>query len=136
VEGHQALVVGGGDDLPQLVAGDGAADGEVDVRGKSPLGFDGGEVLQVVAEEAAQVLDEPVEQRREMQRVARGPPVVVSVRVGRGAVGGDFAVAVAGQGEEHRRPVSFPVRRLEDPAGGPGGHRLPWEVGGVLPTPG
>jgi hypothetical protein len=35
----------------------------VDVRGEPALWFDGGEVLNVVAEVAAQVLDEPVEQR-------------------------------------------------------------------------
>jgi hypothetical protein len=34
----------------------------VGVRGQAALGFDGGEVLGVVAEVAAQVLDEPVEQ--------------------------------------------------------------------------
>jgi hypothetical protein len=33
------------------------------VRGEAALGTDGGEVLGVVAEVAAQVLDEPVEQR-------------------------------------------------------------------------
>jgi hypothetical protein len=33
----------------------------MDMRGQAPLRFDGGEVLDVVAEEAAQVLDEPVE---------------------------------------------------------------------------
>jgi len=54
-------VVGGSDDLAELLPGDGAADGEVDVRGEAALGFDGGEVLQVVAGVAAQVLDEPVE---------------------------------------------------------------------------
>ena len=80
------LVVGGGEDLAQLGAGDGAADRDVDVRGEAALGFDGGEVLDVVAEEAAQVLDEPVEQRGEVQRVPGGPLVVVGGRVGRGAV--------------------------------------------------
>jgi hypothetical protein len=70
-DGPPDLVVGGGDDLAELGPGDGAADGEVDVRGEPPLGFDGGEVLQVIADIAAQVLDEPVEQRGEMQRVAR-----------------------------------------------------------------
>ncbi len=84
--GPPDLVVGRGDDLPQLGAGDGAADRDVDVRGEAFLGFDGGEVLEVVAEEAAQVLDEPVEQRGEVQRVAGGPLVVVAVGVGRGAV--------------------------------------------------
>ena len=81
-------MIGGGENLPQLVAGGGAADGDVDVRGEAPLGFDGGEVLQVVAEEAAQVLDEPVEQRREMQRVPGGPLVVVGLRISRDTVGG------------------------------------------------
>ena len=54
--------------------------------GRGALGFDGGEVLHVVAEVAAQVLDEPVEQRGEGQRVPRRPVVVVGARVGRGAV--------------------------------------------------
>ena len=72
--GPPDLVVGGGQHPAQLGAGDGAADGDVDVRGQAPLGFDGGEVLHVVAEVAAQVLDEPVEQRGEGQRVpARSP---------------------------------------------------------------
>jgi hypothetical protein len=39
------------------------------VRGQAALGFDGGEVLHVVAEETAQVLDEPVQQRGEVDRV-------------------------------------------------------------------
>jgi hypothetical protein len=46
-------VVGRGQDAAQFGAGDGAADGEVDVRGEAPLWFDGGEVLNVVAEVAA-----------------------------------------------------------------------------------
>ena len=75
------LVVGGGDDLAQFAAGDGAADGQVDVRGEPSLRFDGGEVLQVVAAVAAQVLDEPVEQRGEVQRVPRRRGVVVAIRI-------------------------------------------------------
>jgi hypothetical protein len=35
------------------------------VRGQAALGFDGGEVLHLIAEDAAQVLGEPVEQRRD-----------------------------------------------------------------------
>jgi hypothetical protein len=35
------------------------------MRGEAALRFDGGEVLQVAAAVAAQVLDEPVEQRGE-----------------------------------------------------------------------
>jgi hypothetical protein len=37
-DGPPDLVVGGGDDLAELVPGDGAADGEVDVRGEAALG--------------------------------------------------------------------------------------------------
>jgi hypothetical protein len=47
--GPPDLVVGGGEDLAQVGAGDGAAGGDVGVRGEPALGFDGGEVLQVVA---------------------------------------------------------------------------------------
>ena len=124
--GPPDLVVGGGDDLPQVGAGDGAADRDVRVRGEPLLRFDGGEVLDVVAEVAAQVLDEPVEQRREVDRVPRGPLVVVGRRVGRGAVRADFAVAVAGEGEEHRRPVGLAVRGGVDLPGGAVGHRPAW----------
>ena len=102
------LVVGRGQDLPQVRAGDRAAHGEMDMRGQPPLRLDGGEVLQVVAEEAAQVLDEPVEQGREVQRVPGGPGVVVAVRVGRGAVLIDPAVAGAGERDEQRGPERFP----------------------------
>ncbi len=51
-----------------------------------------GEVLHVIAKVSAQVLDEPVEQRREMDRVTGGPLVVVAGRVGWGAVGQNVAV--------------------------------------------
>ncbi len=49
------LVVGGGDDLAGFGSGDGAAEGDVDVRGEPFLEFDGGEVLQVEAGVAAQM---------------------------------------------------------------------------------
>ena len=75
-------MVGSGEDLAELLAGDGAADGKVDMRGEPALEFDGGEVLQVIPGEPAQVLDEPVEQRGEVQCVAGGAGVVVGVRVG------------------------------------------------------
>ena len=84
--GPPDLVIGRGDHLAQVSAGDGAADRHVHVRGEPSLRLDGGEVLDVVAEVAAQVLDQPVEQRGEVQRVAGGPLVVVACRVGRGAV--------------------------------------------------
>ena len=70
------------------------------VRGQAPLWFDGGEVLDVVAEEPTQVLHEPVEQRREVQRIPGGLAVVVAGRVGGGAVLGDAPVGRAGEGEE------------------------------------
>jgi hypothetical protein len=65
----------------------------VDVRGQPPLRFDGGEVLEVVAGKAAQVLDEPVEQRGEVQRVPGGAAIIVGVRVGGCSVLADPAVA-------------------------------------------
>jgi len=79
------------------------------VRGQPPLGFDGGEVLHVIAQDAAQVLGEPVEQRGEVQRIPRRLLVAVGGRVGRGAVLIHAAVAGAGQGEEHRRPEGLAV---------------------------
>src|ERR1019366_5894134 len=99
-------------------------------------GFDSGKVLDFVAEVAAQVLNEPVEQGGEVDRIPRGPPVVIRPGVGRTAVLPDSAVAVAGQGEEHRRPVGLAVRRGEDPAGRPGGDGPFRELGGVLAAPG
>jgi hypothetical protein len=74
-------VVRGGDDLPQVLPGDGTAERDVRVRSQPLLGFDGGEVLDVVAEVAAQVLDEPVEQGRETDGVAGGALVVVGGRI-------------------------------------------------------
>jgi hypothetical protein len=76
----------------------------VDVRGEAALGFDGGEVLHVGAEIAAQVLDEPVEQRGEGQRVLRGLGVVVPARVDGDAGVVDPAVGRAGQGDKQGRP--------------------------------
>jgi len=62
-------VIRRGDDLAQLGPRDGAADRDVDMRGKPSLWLDSREVLDLVSEEAAQVLDEPVEQRGEVQRI-------------------------------------------------------------------
>jgi hypothetical protein len=56
-------MVGSGQDAADLGAGDGAAHGDVGVRCQPPLRLNRGEILDVVAEVAAQVLDEPVEQR-------------------------------------------------------------------------
>ena len=67
--GPPDLMVGRGEHAAKLRPGDSSAQGDVDMGSQPPLGFDRGEVLHVGAEVAAQVLDEPVEQRREGQRV-------------------------------------------------------------------
>jgi len=90
------------------------------VRGETPLGFDGSEVLQVVAEVAAQILDEPVEQRGERQRVPRSLVIVVGTGVRGCSVLADPAVGRAGQRDEQGRPEGLAIRRgvgLADRAG-------------------
>src|SRR6266851_7572577 len=67
-----------------------------------------------------------------MDRVPCGPLVVVAGRVGGGAVIEHPAVAVAGQREEHGRPVAGAVRCGVHLAGGPPRHRSAREVGCVL----
>ncbi len=129
------LDVGGADDLAEQLARDGAADRGVQVRREALLGFDGGEVLDLVAGAAAQVLPEPVDQLREVQRVQRGPPVVIASRADRGTVA-DRAVGRQGQGEEHRRPVLPAVGGGEHPADGAVLDRHPRQVGSVIPAPG
>src|ERR1035438_4441514 len=108
----------------------------MDVRGKAALWFDGREVLDVVAEEAAQVLDEPVEQRREVQRVPYGTRVVVGVRAGRGAVRADAPVAGAGQGDEHGRAERLAVRACVGFADRPGSDLAPGQIRSVLASAG
>jgi hypothetical protein len=115
------LMVGRGQDAPDLGAGDGAAHSDMDVRSEPFLRFDGGEVLHVVAEVAAQVLDEPVKQRGERQGVPSGPVILVRGRVGGRSVLADPAVGRAGQGHEQRRAEGLAVRggvSLADRAGG------------------
>ena len=130
------LVVGGGDHAAQVGARDGAAQGDVGMRGQAALRLDGGEVLDVVAEEAAQVLDEPVQQRGEVDRVPGGPGVVVAGGIDRGAVVIDRAVAVTGQGQEHRRPVGLAVPGGEGTANRTRGDLAAGQVRGVLAAPG
>ena len=130
--GPPHLVVGRGDDLPQLGAGDRAADREVNVWGESSLRLDGREVLNVVAAEPAKVLHEPVEQRREVQRVPRGPLIVIGVRVDRRALGADLAVRGAGQGNEERWPEGLAVRRGVDLADRPVADLAAGKLCGVL----
>jgi len=94
------------------------------------LRFDGAEVLHVPPDAAPGVLPEPVQQRREVDRVPRRPAVVVAPRVERRAVAVDPAVGVQGEGQERRRAVAA-AEHLTDRAS------LDWparEVRGVLPT--
>src|SRR5690349_24142926 len=107
------LVVGGGDDLPDEDAGHGAADGRMQVRGESFLGFDGGEVLHWPAAGAAQVLPEPVDQLAEVDRVAGGAAVVVVPWVQWCSVGPNLAVGGHGQGDEKGGPKRLAVRCVE-----------------------
>ena len=99
-------------------------------------GFDGGEVLQVIADVAAQVLDEPVEQRGEVQRVAGGAGVVVGVRVGGCSVLADPAVRRARERDEQRGPEGLAVRRGVGLADRPGADRAARQGSGVLPCAG
>jgi hypothetical protein len=70
------------------------------VRGEPLLRFNGGEVLHVIAQDPAQILDEPVEQRGEVQRIPGGTLVVVGVGINRCAVLADPAVARAGERDQ------------------------------------
>ena len=108
----------------------------MDVRGEPPLGFDGGEVLQVIAAEPAQVLDEPVEQRGEVQRVAGRVAIIVGVRVGGCSVLADPAIGRAGQRHEQGRPEGLPVRGGVGLADCPVADRSTGQRRGVLPAPG
>ncbi|OLM08275.1 hypothetical protein Ae505Ps2_6254 [Pseudonocardia sp. Ae505_Ps2] len=132
VGGPPDLVVGRGGDRSEFGAGDGAADGGVEVGCSAFLGFDGAEVLHVPTHTAPRVLPEPVEQFREVDRIPRRPAVVVGVGVEGGAVAVDAAVGVEGEGEERGGPV-LPA---EDPAHGAVLHRAAWEVGCVLASAG
>jgi hypothetical protein len=66
------LVVGGGHDLADDLAGDDAADRGVQVGREAALGFDDREVLSPVAGGAAQVLPEPVDELGEVHGIERG----------------------------------------------------------------
>src|SRR4051812_426514 len=75
------------------------------MRGAAFLRLDGAEVLHLPPDTASGVLPEPIDQRREVDRVSGGPPVVIPVRVHRCAVTVDPAVAIEGEGQERGRPV-------------------------------
>ena len=64
--------VGGGNHLPQELTRNRATQRGMDVRGEPALWFEDREVLHVVTDRAAQVLDEPVPQLRQVQRIEGG----------------------------------------------------------------
>ncbi len=70
----------------------------MDVRGEPPLRLDDREILQVIADEAAQVLDEPVEQRGVVQSIARQTQVAAAQVSCEGAVIGDVPTGFASGG--------------------------------------
>jgi hypothetical protein len=106
------------------------------VRGEPPLGFDGAEVLNLVAKVAPQILDESVEQGREMDRVPGSASVVIGGRVDRGAVIEDAAIAVARQRKEHGWAVFRAIAGDVDLAGRASRYRPSGQVRGVLAAPG
>ena len=96
------LVIGRGGNGPQLCSGNRTPDGGVEVRRTPFLRFDGAEVLHLPPHTAPGVLPEPIHQRREVDRVAGRPPVVIPLRVDRRSLVVDAAVGVEGEGEEGR----------------------------------
>ena len=129
--GPPDLVVGGGDDLAGDLVRDRAPQRGVQMRCGAFLRFHRREVLHLPAQDAPQVLHQAVHQRGEVDRIPRGAPVVVGVRV-HGCAVADRAVAVAGEGQKHRRPVLpgvlAPDRRFAHLPGG--------QIGGVLASSG
>jgi hypothetical protein len=107
----------------------------MEVRCEPALGFDGGEVLDLVARTPAKVLDEPVDQLRKVQGVERSAPVVVPGWVDGDALGGHRPVARQRERDEHRRPIGPSVRGGEHAADRAILHRHPREIRRVLSAP-
>jgi hypothetical protein len=114
--GPPHLVIGGIQHLAQQRPRNAAPDRDMNMRGEPLLRLDPSKVLRLIAQHPPQILDEPVEQRGEVDRIPRRPHIVIGVRVDWDAVTLDLAVAVTRQGEEHGRPVSLAVRRGVDVA--------------------
>jgi hypothetical protein len=138
VEGRPPdLQVGALGDRLDHLPGNRTAQGGVQVRGQAPLWFDAGEVLDLVTGSPAQVLDPPVHELGEVQRIQRRAPVVIPTRVHRDpAAGNDLAVRRQGEGDEHRGPVLHPRGCGERAPYRAVLNRDPWQVGHVLASPG
>jgi hypothetical protein len=102
----------------------------VEVGGAAFLGFDGAEVLHVPADTAPGVLPEPIQQRREVDRIAGGPPVVIAIWVYRRPATINPPVGIQGEGEEGGGAVT----PGEYPPDGAALHGSARQVRGILPT--
>src|SRR5437764_15288324 len=100
------LVVGGRGDCPQLRARNGAPDRGMKMRCPAFLRFDGAEVLHVPPDAATGVLPESIDQRGEVDRVPRGTPVVIVIRVHRRPVIVYAPVGIERERQERGRPVA------------------------------
>ena len=109
--GPPHLVVGRGQHAAQLGPGNGAPQRDVDMGSQAPLGLDGGKILDLCAEVTAQVLNKPVEQRGERQRVPRRLVIGIPGRVDGHAAVVDPTVRRAGQRDEQRGAERRAVRR-------------------------
>src|SRR5579884_2835871 len=93
------------------------------MRSETPLRLDRRKVLNVIARDPPQVLNEAIHELAEVDRVAGRAPIVVRVRINRRPVRPHPPIAVTRQRQEHRRPkhlatrsrVDPPERRLLDP---------------------
>ncbi len=122
-------------DLAEQHPRDRPAHRRMQMRRQAALRFQAGEILDVVPHRPAQVLPETVHELGKVDRVAGRPPIVIRHRIHRGAFRGHPPVAVAGEGEEHRRPPHRPIRPGKRPPHRPPIHRQPWQVRGILPAP-
>src|SRR5262245_45370434 len=96
------------------------------------LWFDGAEVLHIPPDATPRVLPEPIQQRREMDRVPCGASVVVVIRVHRRSVAVYSPVRIQGEGQERRRPVPTG----EHPPHCPLLHRSTRQIRCILAAPG
>ena len=124
-------------EFPNEGAGQGPADRVVRVRSSPPLRFDGGEVLHVIARDAAQVLMPPVQQLAHMQGIPCRPPVVIPARIHRTPITMNPPIGRQGQGDEQGRPERPPATGVGERPPQRRGRRGPTrQVRHVIPPPG